>query len=109
AVKHMGGFMDLVNQLTTLGIITESGSDQITEYADQLTHKWDTTFDANRAMNVLWNLSVDIGPRVAGMQGERDAANYLKSVYEGFGLDVEIQEFPIRDQNRNLLEIEGWK
>src|SRR5699024_1525670 len=29
AVKHMGGFMDLVEQLTTVGIMTESANEQI--------------------------------------------------------------------------------
>src|SRR5699024_4207072 len=75
AVKPMSGFMGVVERLSTVGSMNESRTEQISEYASELSHKWDTTFDSNRAMESLWNLSVDIGPRIAGEQGERDAAN----------------------------------
>ncbi len=50
--------------------------------------------DADRALDHLRHLSVEIGPRVASSPEEREAAEYLAGVLEGFGYAVEIQDFP---------------
>lgn len=107
AVRHMSGFNDLVNQLHALGIVTENGHSQMTSYANELARKWDMIYDSNRAMKTLYDLSVEIGPRAPGTDAEKEAAHYLKSIYESFGLDVELQEFPIRDQTRQRLTIDN--
>ena len=37
----------------------------------------------------------DLGPRVAGSDAEKAAAEYIAAEMEGYGLDVEIQEFDV--------------
>jgi aminopeptidase YwaD len=51
--------------------------------------------DADRAMEHLRHLSVEIGPRVASSQAEREAAEYLAAQFRAMGYEqVEIQPFP---------------
>jgi hypothetical protein len=51
--------------------------------------------DADRAMDHLRHLSVEIGPRVASSVAEREAAEYLAAELRSMGYaDVVIQEFP---------------
>ncbi len=47
-----------------------------------------------KAMSHLRRLCVEIGPRPIGSKGNQAAANYIQSVFEARGLDVEMQEFP---------------
>lgn len=50
--------------------------------------------DEGRAMDHVRHLSVEIGPRVASSPQEREAARYIAAELEGYGYEVEIQEFP---------------
>ncbi|BAQ09714.1 predicted aminopeptidases [Bacillus sp. OxB-1] len=49
--------------------------------------------DKEKIYEHVHELSVNIGPRVAGTEGERQAVDYIVSQYESYGLDVEIQPF----------------
>src|SRR5699024_9641819 len=98
ATKHIDGFIDLVEQLYAIDIVSEQAEQNLVAYAKTLQQSWTMTFDANRVMATLKDLSVNIGPRVAGADGEKEAANYLKGRFEEYGYDVSLQEFPIRDQ-----------
>src|SRR5690606_130960 len=50
-------------------------------------------------------LSVEIGPRVAGTEGEKKAAEYLKSQFQSLGYDTSIQEFAINNRTERTLKI----
>jgi len=51
--------------------------------------------DGERALETIRILSEEIGPRVAGTEGEWIAANYIKDELEKLGYPTEIQEVPI--------------
>ncbi|RJP26210.1 MAG: Zn-dependent exopeptidase M28 [Actinobacteria bacterium] len=53
------------------------------------------SFEVANAMDNLWNLSVNMGQRIEGTEGELAAANYLKSVFESYGYYVRIQNVPL--------------
>lgn len=107
ATKHIDGFIDLVEQLYAIDIVSEQAEQNLVAYGKTLQQSWTMTFDANRVMATLKDLSVNIGPRVAGADGEKEAANYLKGRFEEYGYDVSLQEFPIRDQLRTKLTVDG--
>jgi aminopeptidase YwaD len=50
--------------------------------------------DIEAAMAHVAYLSDSIGPRVVSTPHERQAAEYIAAVLDGYGYDVEIQEFP---------------
>lgn len=50
--------------------------------------------DIEQAMAHIAYLSESIGPRVVSTPEERHAAEYISATLEGYGYDVEIQEFP---------------
>lgn len=107
AADHIDGFLDLLDQLHAMDIVSETAKEQLATYATSLKQNWTMTFDSNRVMATLKDLSVHIGPRVAGADGEKEAANYLKGRFEEYGYDVTLQEFPIRDQLRTKLTVDG--
>ena len=49
--------------------------------------------DGQRALDAVRRLSVEIGPRVAGTDGELAARNYIQNTLEGYGYDVTLQDF----------------
>jgi aminopeptidase YwaD len=53
-------------------------------------------FDQNEAMGILQKLSVDIGIRAGGTDGERQAADYLRDELTSWGYDAGEQPFPIQ-------------
>jgi aminopeptidase YwaD len=61
-----------------------------------------TSFDGQRAYDYVKHLSVDIGPRVMGTTGDRQAAAYIRSRFEEWGLDAWEQTFSV--QTSALLE-----
>ncbi len=62
-----------------------------------------------RAMSHLRRFCVEIGPRPIGSKGNQAAANYIQSVFEACGLDVERQEFPCPawEHKDTCLELDG--
>ena len=64
-----------------------------------------TGFNVDNAMEHLWNLSVVIGERIEGTEGELVAANYLKGVLESYGYEPWIQEVPLPNgtYTRNVI------
>jgi aminopeptidase YwaD len=52
-------------------------------------------FESARALEIARALSVDIGIRAAGTDGERQAANYLRDRLAEYGYDASLQPFPI--------------
>jgi hypothetical protein len=55
-------------------------------------------FDASRAMEHARHLSVDIGPRVAGTEGEERAAQYIEQTLKSAHLEVSRQQFTRADR-----------
>ncbi|HLR69043.1 MAG TPA: M28 family peptidase [Virgibacillus sp.] len=49
--------------------------------------------DKEKIYNHVYELSVDIGIRVAGTEEEKEAIDYIVSQYQSYGLDVEVQPF----------------
>ncbi len=65
-------------------------------------------YDGDRAFSQIEAL-VDLGPRVAGGPVEQAAADYIATEMESYGLEVEIQEFPMTyfEDFGSLLEVVG--
>jgi len=63
------------------------------------------SFNVDNAMDHLWNLSVVIGERVEGTEGELAAADYLAGVLKSYGYDPWIQEVPLPNgaYTRNVI------
>ena len=64
-------------------------------------------FKSENAMRHLSYLSETIGPRVAGTEEERTAANYIKNELEHYGYEVSTQEFSIPDRLSGSLSVGG--
>ena len=75
--------LSLVLALAVPGAIAKPKSNDIQALVDG-----DEAFDQIEAL-------CNFGPRVAGGPVERDAAAYIADEMESYGLDVEIQEFPM--------------
>lgn len=56
-----------------------------------------TKVDSNKALQHIKYLSETIGPRVAGTDEEKEASNYIKSQFESYGYDVQVQNFGINN------------
>ncbi|MFP4005384.1 MAG: M20/M25/M40 family metallo-hydrolase [Candidatus Hadarchaeia archaeon] len=52
-----------------------------------------TDFEIRRSFEHLDRLSYEIGPRLAGGDRSRKAADYIREKFEEFGLETELQEF----------------
>lgn len=50
-------------------------------------------FEPRLAFEHLDKLAYEIGPRLAGTRGERQAAEYIQKQLESYGYEVEVQEF----------------
>ncbi|MEM3421410.1 MAG: M28 family peptidase [Candidatus Hadarchaeum sp.] len=50
-------------------------------------------FESRRAFEHIDKLAYEIGPRLAGSRGDRQAADYIRKQLESFGLKVRVQEF----------------
>jgi aminopeptidase YwaD len=67
---------------------------------------------ADRAVKHVAHLSETIGPRLAGLEGERQGAAYIASVLESLEYEVEVQTFPGADQYVGTVELTSgarWK
>lgn len=53
-------------------------------------------FDSARALELVRALSVDIGIRAAGTEGERRAATYIRDELAKYGYEASLQPFPIQ-------------
>lgn len=53
-------------------------------------------FESARALQHVHALSVDIGIRAAGTDGEKRAANYIRDELAKYGYDAALQQFPIQ-------------
>lgn len=62
-----------------------------------------TKLNSERAMEHIVYLSEVIGPRVAGTAEEREAAEYIKKVFEEYGYNPVIQEFSYNDSESSLF------
>ena len=64
---------------------------------------------ARQSMEHLHRLCVEIGPRPSGSPGNQAAAEYIQSVFQGCGLEVEMQEFacPAWEELSTSLELNG--
>jgi len=56
-----------------------------------------TKVDSNKALQHIKYLSESIGPRVAGTDEEKEASDYIKSQFESYGYDVQVQNFGINN------------
>lgn len=53
------------------------------------------SFDAERALDHIRHLSVDIGPRVMGTDADRQAGDYIRAYFEALGLRTIEQTFDV--------------
>ena len=60
-----------------------------------------TQFDGKKCYDHIHHLSVEIGPRVSGTEGERKAMEYVRSQFESYGLKTWVGEFDV-DNDRML-------
>lgn len=104
-IKHMESFKRLLEQQKEKALISEYAFTALETYTDYVIEKWEFTFDSQRAMDHLRHLSVDIGPRVAGSDEEKEAAAYIKSEFERLGYRVSTQEFEIRNRVKGQLQV----
>jgi|GEM_PF-188871 len=107
-IKHMQGFNDLLDHQQNNELISAEAYNLLQSQADALIAKWETfTFDSERAMAHLQHLSEEIGPRVAGEEGEQEAAAYIKDEFEKLGYDVSTQPFDIYggEQSQNVIAV----
>ncbi|MGQ9788604.1 MAG: M28 family peptidase [Candidatus Hadarchaeaceae archaeon] len=50
-------------------------------------------FELRRAFEHIDKLAYEIGPRLAGSRGDKQAADYIRRQFESFGLSVKVQQF----------------
>ena len=110
-LKHMRSFKLLLDHQLESDLISEKAYNNLDAYANYLIEKWDTNFDSERAMDHIRHLSVELGPRVAGNDAEKEAAEYLKGEFESLGLDVSLQEFDIQGDktSQNVVAVKKAK
>ncbi|WP_164215723.1 M28 family peptidase [Virgibacillus sp. YIM 98842] len=97
-IRHMESFKLLLTHQLDNGQITASAAAALQDYTDFLIAKWENVFNAGNAMDHLEYLSVDLGERVAGTDGEREAASYIEDELASLGYETAIQEFEIRGE-----------
>ena len=54
-----------------------------------------TKFDGNKCYAHIEKMSVEIGPRVSGSEGERKTMEYVKEQFESYGLKTWVGEFDV--------------
>lgn len=108
-LKHMNSFILMLDQHNKNELISGKAYRILSSYANELIDLWTTDFDSEQAMTHIEYLSVDIGPRVAGTDAEREAAVYIKNEFESLGYEVSTQEFDIRGNNksRNVIAVKS--
>jgi len=91
-----------------------------TAFAQSLPQPAQAAFDrkvvsrvsAEQALEHMVYLSEVIGPRPGGMETEWEGAEYIASVLQSYGYDVELQSFPVSDQYIGTIELasgEQWQ
>lgn len=110
-IKHMKNFKLLLGHQKENELISEKAFNNLESYSDYLIEKWDINFDSERAMEHLRHLSVDLGPRVAGSEAEKQASEYIKDEFESLGFDVSTQGFDIRGDktSQNVIAVKKPK
>lgn len=110
-IKHMKSFKLLLNHQMENKLISEQAFNNLEPYTDYLIEKWDINFDSERAMDHIRHLSVELGPRVAGNEAEKEASEYIKGEFESLGFDVSTQEFDIRGDktSQNVVAVKKPK
>ncbi|MFT9495655.1 M28 family peptidase [Anaerosolibacter sp.] len=63
--------------------------------------------DADKVLKHISYLSETIGPRIAGSEEEREAAEYIKDEFEKYGYDTKMQEFPFYSIADAYLSVDG--
>jgi aminopeptidase YwaD len=53
-------------------------------------------FDGEKAYKHIKVLADEIGDRPAGSENDRNAMNYIKTYFDGLGLDISVQEYPVK-------------
>ncbi|SDI71458.1 M28 family peptidase [Natribacillus halophilus] len=106
-VEHMGGFHDLLGHQSDNELISDEAFEILSDFADDLIANYETTFDADRVMDHVEHLSVDIGPRVAGTDEEAEAADYIYDEFESLGYETSTHEFEIADgdESQNVIAV----
>jgi hypothetical protein len=95
-IRHMQSFELMLTHQFDNEQMSEYAYENLTAYTDFIINKWEGSFDSNRVMQHISYLSEDIGPRVAGADSEREAAEYISNEFASLGYDVSVQEFEIR-------------
>jgi len=65
-----------------------------------------TQFDGKKCYEHIHKLSVEIGPRISGTEGEYKAMEYVKSQFESYGLKTWVGEFDVEDDRMLQAKLE---
>jgi hypothetical protein len=95
-IKQLSSFRSLLDQQLENELISGKAYRILESYTQEMIDLWSVDFESERAMEHIHYLSVDIGPRVAGSDAEKQAADYIKNEFERLGYEVSKQEFDIR-------------
>src|SRR5699024_1171730 len=106
-IKHLTSLEPLLDHQFENELLSEAAYENLSTYTEFLLEKWEVSFDANKAMEHLQHLSVDIGPRVTGTEEEREAAEYIQNEFTSLGYDVSTQEFDISggEKSQNVIAV----
>lgn len=66
----------------------------------------ETLFNGQRAFEHLRKLTVELGHRLAGSDKEKEAASYVKSELDKYGLKTSFQSFPVTTYQPKLSRLE---
>jgi len=88
----------------SIDVSAELSSDQPIAVERPLYHSG-ASFETVNAMDHIRNLSLGIGPRVMGTEGDLAAADYLAGTLTGYGYEVTVQEVPLPNgtKTRNVI------
>lgn len=104
-LKHLYNLLILLDYQYNNEFISEKAYHDLAAYTHYLIDKWVDDFNADNAMQHISYLSEDIGPRVAGTEFEKEAAEYIKNELERLGYDVSVQEFGIRNDQQTSQNV----
>ena len=104
-IKHMQSFKRLLDNQKNNGAISGIAFDVLNTYTQYVIGKINGPFNSDNVMEHIKHLSVDIGPREAGSEGERAGAEYIESVLKSYGYETKIEEAPRSNRVELILKV----
>ena len=104
-IKQMQSFKRLLDNQKSNGGISGIAHDVLNTYTQYVIGKINGSFNSDNVMKHIKHLSVDIGPREAGSEGERAGAEYIESVLKSYGYETKIEEAPRSNRVELILKV----